>query len=137
MNVNNVSSPIDIAISGMRAEWQRMGIVSNNIANAKTTRNASGERHPYRRQDIVLSTSADSLGGITSVEVVTDTSTDFKRVYIEGHPDADEQGFVLMPNVDLPMEMINMISASRAYQANVAVLKRYQDIIEVTLELLK
>jgi len=135
MNVNSVSSPIDIAISGMRAEWQRMGIVSNNIANAKTTRTASGL--PYCRQDIILSTFADSLGGIASVEVVTDTSTDFKRVYIEGHPDADEQGFVLMPNVDLPVEMINMVSASRAYQANVAVLKRYQDIVEVTLELLK
>ncbi len=135
MDVNSVSSPIDIAISGMRAEWQRIGIVSNNIANAKTTRTASGL--PYCRQDIVLSTSADSLGGITSVEVITDTSTDFKRVYIEGHPDADEQGFVLMPNVDLPVEMINMLSASRAYQANVAVLKRYQDIVEVTLELLK
>ena len=137
MKVNSVSSPIDIAISGMRAEWQRIGIVSNNIANAKTTRNASGERKPYCRQDIVLSTSADALGGIASVEVVYDTSTDFKRVYIEGHPDADEQGFVLMPNIDLPREMINMVSASRAYQANVAVLKRYQDIVEVTLELLK
>ncbi len=135
MNINSVSSPIDIAISGMRAEWQRMGIVSNNIANAKTTRTASGL--PYCRQDIVLSTSVDFLEGITSVEVITDTSTDFKRVYIEGHPDADEQGFVLMPNVDLPVEMINMVSASRAYQANVAVLKRYQDIVEVTLELLK
>ena len=135
MNINSVSSPIDIAISGMRAEWQRLGIVSNNIANAKTTRTASGL--PYCRQDIVLSTFADSLGGIASVEVVTDTSSDFKRVYIKGHPDADEQGFVLMPNVDLPVEMMNMISASRAYQANVAVLKRYQDIVEVTLELLK
>ena len=137
MNINSVSSPIDIAISGMQAEWQRIGIVSNNIANSKTTRNASGERKPYCRQDIVLSTSADALRGIAFVEVVTDTSTDFKRVYIEGHPDADEQGFVLMPNINLPREMINMVSASRAYQANVAVLKRYQDIVEVTLELLK
>ncbi len=135
MNVNSVSSPIDIAISGMRAQWQRIGIVSNNIANARTTRTPSGL--PYCRQDIVLSTSADSLAGITSVEVISDTSTDFKRVYIEGHPDADQEGFVLMPNVDLPVEMINMVSASRAYQANVAVLKRYQDIVEVTLELLK
>ena len=59
MNVNRVSSPIDIAISGMRAEWQRMTVVSNNMANSKTTRNAAGESKPYRRQDIALSTSAD------------------------------------------------------------------------------
>ncbi len=136
MNINSVSSPIDIAVSGMRAEWRRLGIISNNIANAKTTRNASGERQPYQRQDIVLSTSADSLGGITSIEVITDTSA-FKPVYDPGHPDAGEDGFVQMPNVDIPQEMIRMLYAGRAYQANTAVLKKYQDLIEATLELLK
>ena len=134
MNINSVSSPIDIAISGMRAEWQRMSVVSNNIANTKTTRTASGQ--PYRRQDVVLSTSDDSLAGITSLEIVNDSSA-FKRLYDPTHPDASEDGYVLWPNVNLPVEMMNMVSASRAYQANVAVLKRYQNTVDITLELLK
>lgn len=137
MNVNRVSSPIDIAISGMRAEWQRMGIIANNIANSKTTRNAAGESKPYCRQDVILSTSADSLDGVTSVEVISDTTSDFISLYNPTHPDAGKDGYVLWPNVNLPEEMVHMVSASRAYQANVAVLKRYQDTVEVTLELLR
>ncbi len=136
MNIKNVSSPIDIAITGMRAEWRRIGVFSNNIANAKTTRNAAGELKPYQRQNVILSTSADSLSGITSMEIVGDTSP-FKRILDPWHPDADKDGYVTYPNIDLPKEMVNMLYASRAYQANVAVLKRYKDVVEVTLELLK
>ena len=135
MNISNVSSPIEIATSGMRAQWKRLQVISNNIANIRTSRTESGE--PYCRQDIVLSTSADSLGGITSMEVFSDRSTAFKSVQIAGHPDADENGFVLMPNIDLPLEMMQMASASRAFQANAAVLKRYQESMDITLELLK
>ena len=135
MNISSSSTPIEIATSGMRAQWQRIQVISNNIANIRTSRTESGE--PYRRQDVVFSTSADYLDGISSVEVVADMSTAFKSVQIEGHPDADENGFVLMPNVDLPMEMMQMVSASRAFQANAAVLKRYQESMEITLELLK
>ena len=66
-----------------------------------------------------------------------DYATDFKRLWKPGHPDADEQGYVRMPNVQLPLEMINMVSASRAYQANAAVIKQHQDMMDVALELLK
>ncbi|MFP4107322.1 MAG: flagellar basal body rod protein FlgC, partial [Phycisphaerae bacterium] len=77
------------------------------------------------------------LQGVTIEQVIGDMSTDFKKVHMPGHPDADEDGMVAMPNVDLPVEMMNMVTASRAYQANAAVLKRYQDSVDTTLELLR
>lgn len=135
MSVNGIPTPADIAVSGLRAEARRVAVIASNIANARTTRTDSGR--PYRRRNVVLSTSMDGLNGVTIQQVVDDLSTDFKRVRLPGHPDADENGWVLMPNVELPVEMMNLVMASRAYQANVAVLKRYQEIVEVTMELLR
>lgn len=128
-------NPIDIAISGLRAQSTRINVVSANIANASTTRTESGE--PYRRQDVVLSARADGLDGVQILDVVRDTSSDFQSLYQPGHPDADEEGYVRMPNVSLPTEMMNLVTASRAYQANAAVMKRYGDMVDVTLELLQ
>jgi flagellar basal-body rod protein FlgC len=62
---------------------------------------------------------------------------EFKRVLQPGHPDADANGYVAMPNIDLPVEMMHMVAATRAYEANAAVLKRYQDGVDITLELLR
>jgi flagellar basal-body rod protein FlgC len=135
MGINKVSSPIDIAITGMRAESQRMSVISNNIANSNTTRTDSGE--PYRRRDVLLSTSSDAIDGVSSMDIFEDTSTPFKQVYDSGNPDANAEGYVDMPNVELPKEMMSMVLASRAYQANAAVLKRHGDMQEVTMELLK
>lgn len=134
MNVSRVSSPIDIAVSGLRAESLRMKVVAANIANASTTRAANGQ--PYRRQEVILSTKS-GLAGVESPQVMPDTTSQFKRVYQPGHPDANKDGYVMMPNVDLPVEMMSMITASRAYQANATVLRRYQDIGDATLELLR
>lgn len=135
MGVNGVPNTIDIAISGLRAEKTRMDVIARNIANSRTTRTPSGQ--PYRRQEVVLSTDYKGLGGVRFDKVVSDMKTSFKAVYQPGHPDADENGYVLMPNVDLPIEMINLVASSRAYQANAAVMKRYQEITAVALELLK
>jgi flagellar basal-body rod protein FlgC len=118
----------------MQAQSQRMGLISNNIANAGTTRTSDGQ--PYRRKDIRLSTTSDALDGVNTLDVYEDTSP-FKQVYDTGNPDADADGYVNMPNVELPKEMMSMVLASRAYQANAAVLKRHGDMMEVTMELLK
>jgi flagellar basal-body rod protein FlgC len=126
---------VDIAVSGLRAQAKRMNVISNNIANASTTRTDSGQ--PYRRQDVVLLSGGGEIGGVRIGTVAADTTSDFKRVRMPGHPDADEEGWVMMPNVSLPREMMDLIVASRAYQANAAVLKRYQDAVNVTLELLR
>lgn len=126
---------VDIAISGLRAESRRMDIIANNIANARTSRTETGQ--PYRRKELVVSTDDDLLAGVKMEDVVSDKDNPFQHVLMPGHPDADDQGYVEMPNVSLPKEMIDMVTASRAYQANAAILKRYQRNVDVTLELLR
>jgi len=135
MGVNRIPSSIDIAISGLRAESARMNVIAGNIANSKTSRTSSGQ--PYRRQQIVLSAGDNGFSGPEIKSIAPDMATDFKRLHQPGHPDADENGFVSMPNVDLPVEMVNLVAASRAYQANAAVMKRHQEVMEAAIALLK
>jgi flagellar basal-body rod protein FlgC len=134
MEVNNSFGPIDIAISGMQAQNKSMGVISSNVANAQSTDNGQGQ--PYRRLEAIFKADDDDMGGVTLDEIAADMS-ELPRILRPGHPDADEQGYVTMPNVDLPVEMVNLTMATRAYQANVAVLKRYQRMVETTLELLR
>lgn len=128
-------SALETSASGLTAQRLRMDIISQNIANANTTRTEQGG--PYRRKVVLFasregtkpfseylsSASREKLGlkGVRAVKVVEDR-TPFRRVYEPGHPDADEDGYVLMPNVDIATEMVNMISATRAYEANVTMI---------------
>jgi flagellar basal-body rod protein FlgC len=134
MDTNNTFGPVDIAISGMRAQGKNMEVISSNVANARTTNAGKGE--PYRRLEALLKSEADDISGVTVDQIVEDMS-DFQRILDPGNPLADEQGYILMPNVNLPLEMMNLTVATRAYQANAAVLKRYQQMVETTLELLR
>jgi len=134
MGVDNIPSSVDIAVSGLKAQAMRMSVIATNIANAGTTRTADGT--PYRRQDVVLRTGG-GIEGVTVAKVAQDKKSEFKRILEPGHPDADAQGYVTMPNVDLPIEMMHLVLASRAYQANTAVMKRYQESIDLTMELLR
>lgn len=131
-----------ISASGMSAERLRMEVVANNIANANSTRSANGG--PFRRQDVVF---AEVLGGIRAdgtpelrgvqaVELVEDPS-ELPRVYMPGHPDADAEGYVLMPNVQLPIEMVNLITAARAYEANLRAAQTFRSMNEQALALLR
>lgn len=135
MSVGKITSPVDIAISGLRAQTMRMKVYGNNIANANTGRTETGQ--PFRRKEVILTTSDSGLTGVDFEGIGADTDTPFQRLHQPGHPDADADGFVKMPNVQIPVEMMRMMAASRAYQANAAVLKRYQEGAEVALELLK
>ncbi len=134
MEVNTSFGTIDIAISGLRAGSKRMEVISSNVANAQSTDNGNGQ--PYRRLEAVFKTDGDGLGGVVLDELAEDMS-DFLRIRKPGHPDADAQGYVTMPNVKVPIEMMNLNIAARAYQANAAVLKRYQHMVETALELLR
>lgn len=125
---------LNVSASGLTAERLRMDIISRNIANVNTTRTASGS--PYRRQIPIFqelksthfSQVFDRVSGqLTSrdgVEVasITEDQTPFKREYNPSHPDSDKDGYVLLPNVEVVSEMINLISANRAYDANVTVM---------------
>jgi flagellar basal-body rod protein FlgC len=132
-----------ISGSGMSAERLRMEVIANNIANANSTRSANGG--PFRRQDVVFAealgaaTSADgarALHGVHAVEIVEDPSP-LPRIYMPGHPDADASGYVRMPNVQLPIEMVNLITASRAYEANVRAGNTFHQMNEQALSLLR
>lgn len=134
MEVDNVFGPIDIAISGLRAQGKNMEVISSNVANARTTDTGKGQ--PYRRLEAVFKTDDDGISGVSIDEIVKDMS-DFQTVLDPGNPKADAHGYVRMPNVNLPIEMMNLTIATRAYQANAAILKRYQQMVETTLELLR
>ena len=134
MDVEKLFGPMDVSVSALKAEGQRIRLIHSNIANARTTRTAEGG--PYRRKDVVFSTELDKLSGVV-VSRVTEDGSPFKKVFDPAHPDADDEGFVLFPNVDLPTEMVRLMSANRAYQANIAMMKRYLEMVEVKLELLR
>ena len=134
MEISTGFGPIDIAISGLRAQGKNIQLLSSNVANAQSTDDGSGQ--PYRRVEAKFKTDGDGIGGVILDEIVPDMS-DFIKLLKPSHPDADEQGYVTMPNVKLPIEMMNLNIAARAYQANTAVLKRYQAMVETMLELLK
>ena len=133
MKVDNSFGPIDIVISGLRAQGKQMEVISSNVANARTTDAGRGE--PYRRLEAAFKTDGD-MGGVELDKILADMS-DFLTVLDPGNPRADEGGYVAMPNVNLPVEMMNLSVAARAYEANVAVLGRYQKMVETTLELLR
>ena len=128
MSVDGIGSPADISISGLIAQSARMKAISANIANSNTP--------GYRRRNVMLAAGADELS-VQVQKIAQDLTTALKRVHDPSHPGADEDGYVLMPNVDLPVEMMHLVSASRAYQANAAALKRYQEMVDITVELLR
>jgi flagellar basal-body rod protein FlgC len=145
MNFDHMLGPMGISATGMRAERMRMEVISNNIANANSTRTPEGG--PYRRKDVVFESvlkneqlkaanRAHHLGGVKSLGMVED-QTELPRVHNPGHPDADADGFVTMPNVNLPIEMVNLVTATRAYEANLKAAQAFQQMTEQALELLK
>jgi flagellar basal-body rod protein FlgC len=142
---------LEISASGLTAERLRMDVVAENLANAQTTRGADGQ--PYRRKEVVLqqrpaqggfgAALAGAMGarpgkpaGVEAAGVVQD-QTPLKRVYDPGHPDADADGYVQMPNVDPVAEMVDLITAQRAYEANVTAMQAAKQMFAKTLELLR
>ncbi|MFN8201153.1 MAG: flagellar basal body rod protein FlgC [Solirubrobacteraceae bacterium] len=144
---------LSISASGLSAERLRMDVTAENLANAQSTQGADGQ--PYRRKEVVLqSTGADggfpaalagamgaggsgeTPGGVQVAAIVED-DTPGRRVYDPGHPDADAQGYVTLPNVDSVTEMVDLISASRAYEANVTAMQTAKQMFTKTLELLR
>jgi len=134
MSQDSLFRTLDISASGLRAQWVRMQVVANNVSNADTTQTAEGG--PYRRRQVVFSTMLDGLSGVDVVGVMASNAPP-RMVYEPGHPDADARGYVAMPDVKLPLEMVDMLTASRAYQANLMAMKNFKAICEETLRLLR
>ena len=144
---------LNVSATGLTAERLRMDVTAENLANAQTTRGADGQ--PYRRKEVVLSEVqsggfgsqlANAIGagsasgfqpGGVEVAGITQDQTPGKLVYDPGHPDADAKGYVRMPNVDTVAEMVDLISASRAYEANVTAMNAAKQMFSKTLDLLR
>jgi flagellar basal-body rod protein FlgC len=140
---------IDIAASGLTAERVRMDVTSENLANAQTTDGPGGQ--PYRRQDVVLQQvgnnfgstlagvmggTAQTPGGVEVAGIVNDPTPD-QLVYDPGHPGANAQGYVRMPNVNSVTEMTDLISESDSYQADVTAMETAKTMYSKTLDLFK
>jgi len=140
--MSTLSGAITAAASALNAERTRIEVAVSNIANAESTRSADGQ--PYRRRDVVLASdplntfdAALGRAGATGVKVIgiVQDQTPFRRQYEPSHPDADADGFVSLPNVDAPQEMVDMLGAARAYQANLAAIGLIRDLTAKSLEL--
>ncbi len=126
--------PIDTSARGMAAQRRRLEVIARNLANADTTRTDEGG--PYRRQNVVFSEVVEAAGtGGVEVSGVVEDPTPGKRLYQPGHPDADAQGYVLYPNVNPMEEMVDMISTTRSYEANVTALNATKSMIRKALDL--
>jgi flagellar basal-body rod protein FlgC len=129
-------SSLDVSASGLSAQRRRMDVIAENIANAETTRTAAGG--PYRRQQVVFQALPATPGaagrGVTVTEVVADPRPP-RLVYRPGHPEADAQGYVRMPNVNILEEMVDMVSATRSYEANVAAINAAKQMTRKALEI--
>ena len=136
----NLIAGIDITAGALNAQKTRLDVVAQNIANAQTTRTANGG--PYQRQVVSFETQMirqGAFGGpsLQSVRIgnITPDRTPGQQVYNPQHPDASPDGMVTMPNVNLSYEMVDLITASRAYEANLAVVKNARQMAMKTLEI--
>ena len=146
---------LDIAASGLSAERMRMDVTAENLANAQTTRGPNGG--PYRRKEVVLQSvggggfqsalasavgsvpgagTSQQPGGVQVAGIATDPAAP-RMVYDPGHPDANAQGYVALPNVNPVTEMVDLISASRAYEANVTAMQTAKAMFTKTFDLLR
>jgi flagellar basal-body rod protein FlgC len=134
----NLIAGIDITAGALNAQKTRLDIVAQNIANAQTTRTLAGG--PYQRQVVSFETQlirqhgGTSLQGVKVGNVTTDR-TPGQQVYNPQHPDASPEGMVTMPNVNLSYEMVDLITASRAYEANLSVVKNSRQMAMKTLDI--
>jgi flagellar basal-body rod protein FlgC len=121
--VGGIFMGFDIAASALRAERARMNVHANNLANVNTIHDREGNNNPYHRKLIAfkpgspLMTGSEVLG-VSVDNIIDDYDTDLKKLYMPSHPDADEQGYVKFPNVDPTLEMVDMMVAQRAFEAN-------------------
>lgn len=143
---------LNVSASGLSAERTRMDVVANNLANAQTTRGADGQ--PFRRQEVVMQAESQSFASVLSRNVATMTEpkgaprgvkvvdvaedpTPNRRIYDPGHPDADADGYISLPNVNPVTEMVDLIASSRAYEANATAMQTAKQMFTKTVDLLR
>jgi flagellar basal-body rod protein FlgC len=143
--MDSIFKVLDISASGLTAERVRMDVIANNIANANTTLSVNGE--PYKRKSVVLASKTDTSFsmdlqeniknmGVEVIKIVDDTAPP-KLKYDPSDPNADADGFIRLPNVNVLNEMVDMISATRSYEANATAIESTKSIVKSTFEIIK
>jgi flagellar basal-body rod protein FlgC len=140
--MSTLDSAISASASALTAERQRVEVAVSNLANAESTRGPDGQ--PYKRKDVVLASeptepfqdllSRANATGVRVAAVIDDQSAPRRR-YEPSHPDADSEGYVALPNVDTAEEMVDMLGAARAYQANLTAINLIRDMVTQALQL--
>lgn len=145
----NFGASFGISASALTAQRLRMDVISSNIANAETTRATvvNGQAVPYKRKLVVMQSAeqnnfadmlknkmSDQTQGVKVQSIIEDTAP-LKPVYNPSHPDADPNGYVFMPNVDITKEMVDMLSAVRSYEANVTMMNASKSLVMKALEI--
>ena len=143
--MDSIFNVLDISASGLTAERVRMDVIANNIANANTTLSVNGE--PYKRKSVVLASRTDTSFsndlqeniknmGVEVIKIVDDTAPP-KLKYDPSDPNADANGFIRLPNVNVLNEMVDMISATRSYEANATAIESTKSMVKSTFEIIK
>ncbi len=141
---DKVFSALDVSASGLSAERMRMSVIANNIANAQVTETPDGG--PYKRQQVefanelrrsmIGSAKNANLSGV-KVKGIVESKEAPNMIYIPGHPKADANGFVKMPNVSISREMVDLMAASRSYEANTAVISAFRKMTDKALNIIR
>ena len=129
---------LDIGASGLMAQRTRMDTIAANMANANVTIDPAGDPTPYRRRFVVFAPGQQGRNGKPGVHVrsVSIDQSPFRKVYDPGHPHADADGYTQQPNIETSIEMVNMLEASRAYEANVTMMEVGKAMINASLRLI-
>jgi flagellar basal-body rod protein FlgC len=143
----SLTTAVEVSASGLSAQRRRLEVLMSNLVNANTTQPAGKE--VYRRRDVVFTAEAPpqsfgsafdeamgAVNGVDASQVITDKSDPIKR-YEPGHPHADKDGYVYYPNVNAMEEMVNILSATRSYEANLQAVNAAKDMRTKTLEILR
>jgi flagellar basal-body rod protein FlgC len=134
--MNEMFLPMKVSATALDAQKVRLNVIASNIANASSTQTPEGG--PYRRKDVIFKTYMydQNAAGVEVPQIVDDQSP-FRSVFDPSHPDADKNGYVSYPNINVLTEMVNLMTAQRAYEANLTMISSYKDMYMRTLDILR
>jgi flagellar basal-body rod protein FlgC len=134
--MNEMFLPLKVSATALEAQKVRLNVIASNIANASSTQTPEGG--PYRRKDVLFKTVMyDQNSAGVDVPRIVDDQSPFRSVFDPSHPDADKNGYVSYPNINVLTEMVNLMTAQRAYESNLTMITAYKDMYMRTLDILK
>jgi flagellar basal-body rod protein FlgC len=134
--MNEMFLPLKVSATALEAQKVRLNVIASNIANASSTQTPQGG--PYRRKDVLFKTVMyDQNSAGVDIPQIVDDQGPFRSVFDPSHPDADKNGYVSYPNINVLTEMVNLMTAQRSYEANLTMISSYKDMYTKTLDILR